>query len=379
MPLACEISPVRADSIRPLPTGGIACDAIVARAGVFEYRAGGRTVREFRPPNAVFAQPALYSLVGAPVVVDHPPGLEVTTDNYRGLAVGTVAEVRRADGDRIAAVLHIHDRATIDAMLTGKLSDISPGYRTAVEQSPGVDPVYGEFDARTQTITFNHIALLPPGQGRQGAEVSIRLDAIEADVIQSEHNMDPKLLEKMIREMMPDFDALQAKVLESVGQKIPALVQAAVAEAVAASAGAEEEPAVEEKPAEQQAPELEADAKTAPPAPAKPAADQPLSARADARLITIVREVERVTGKPADLALTARALLAGAAQSVGLEVRADSSEEYLLGALSAYRHQAGAGLRWREESRADAKEDPADVTADEWNRRIGPGRQTKRA
>lgn len=359
--IEADISPLRADSIRQLPTGGLAVDATIARCGVFEYRAGGTIRREFRPPEAVFERAALMSLVGATVTVDHPPGIEVTTENYRGVTVGTVAEVRR-DGDRIAAVLHIHDRATIESVLAKKLSDISPAYKSYQDPSPGVDPLYGPYDARTQRMIFNHVSLLPPGAGRQGEQVSIRLDSADQPVVELS-GMKPEDIQKLIESMLPNFDELAAKVAETVAGQLPALVQSAVSAAVAESAGAE--PA-EEMPAADAAKTPEQPVEE--PAPAAAPAEMPMEKRADARVIAIVREVERVTGKPADLSRTSKELLTGAVKVAGIELRADASEDFMLGALSAYRP---GGWRRAEAPKTDG---PADRTAEEWNKIRGPGR-----
>jgi hypothetical protein len=414
-----HVSAIRNDSIRTLPTGGIAVDCVLCKVGVLEYRTPSGPVREYRTREALFARTALETLAGATLTYDHPVGKELTPDNYRSYVVGVVSEVR-VDGDQVVGVVHIHDRAAIDSVMNGTLKDLSPGYFVALDPTPGVDPVHGAYDMRTTSVRYNHVSLLPPGQGRQGPGVCLRLDSAGEPAI-GFPDMDPAEIEKLVKGMLPDLEALQQLVTENVKAQMPAIVQAAVAQAMAQSAQqapAEGEPAVDgvevpaegEEPAEDdQPPPVEGvppvegeevdptlDAKAAikpkekpadpmagakPPADDKPepegkkppfkkdSLDEPIEARADSRVIEIVRTVERVTGKSADLTLTPHALLLGAAQAVGLQIRVDASEDRLLGALESYRPSG-----WRPYTPAPADE-AGERTADEWNKLVGPGRK----
>jgi hypothetical protein len=320
-------------------------------------------VRELRPVAALHDRASLETLVGATLTAHHPPGKILTADNWRAHAVGVVHQVR-IDGDRVVGVLHVHDQATVDAIMRGELHELSPGYMVALDTTPGIDPDYGAYDASTTAIRYNHISLLPPGGGRQGSEVCLRLDANGIPVVdyRIRNDMDPEAIKAMIAEQMPDLEALQgdvaAKVAEQVSAMLPDMIAAAVQEALGAAKA--EEPAAE--------PEQELVADADPMAPPAPEDERPLEERTDARVIETIRTVERVLGAPADLRLSLRALLQAAAKHAGLDMRADASQDRLLGALEAH----GAST-WR---RVDSAPAPvADtLTMDAYNRRVAAER-----
>ena len=159
------------------PQGGIRVTAAVARTGILEYRnPDGSTRRELRRPEQVFHTDSMASLEGAPVTDLHPPEL-VTPKNYRKYAAGHVAEgtVRR-DGDVLVADLVIQAGDLAGAVLEGQRKDISCGYRLDLDETPGIwegQP----YDAEQVNVRQNHVAICPPGWGRSGASVSLRLDS----------------------------------------------------------------------------------------------------------------------------------------------------------------------------------------------------------
>jgi hypothetical protein len=55
------------------PQGGLRVKAHLTRAGVFEYETTeGKSIREYRPPEEVFAAESLATLSDAPITVEHP-------------------------------------------------------------------------------------------------------------------------------------------------------------------------------------------------------------------------------------------------------------------------------------------------------------------
>ena len=151
--------------------------AAVARVGVLEYQnPDGSKRRELRRPEQVFHVDSMASLEGAPVTDLHPPEL-VSPKNYRKYASGHVAEgsVRR-DGDVLLADLVIQEGDLASAVLGGLRKDISCGYRLDLDPTPGV--YEGQhYDAEQLNVRQNHVAVGPPGWGRSGAGVSLRLDS----------------------------------------------------------------------------------------------------------------------------------------------------------------------------------------------------------
>jgi len=159
------------------PQGGIRVSAAVARVGVLSYRnADGSERRELRLPEDVFHADSMASLAGAPVTDLHPPEM-VGPANYRTFAAGHVAEgSARQEGDLLLADLVVQDGDVADRILNGERKDVSCGYVCDIEDTPG--EYQGEkYDCIQRNIRQNHVALGPPGWGRSGSSVSLRLDS----------------------------------------------------------------------------------------------------------------------------------------------------------------------------------------------------------
>ncbi|MCK6585951.1 MAG: DUF2213 domain-containing protein [Polyangiaceae bacterium] len=182
-----------------LTTGGIRVPAFVARTGIQIYRrADGTEVREYRPPEEVFHADALTSLAATPVTDLHPPSGRVTGRNWKGVAVGQVGDTVRADGDKVAAELVVHDEATVEKIDAGTRREISVGYDVVLDPTPGVTPDGQRYDAVQRRIRANHVALLPRGAGRAGPDVALRLDdkgdeVLELRLDSKETVMKPKI------------------------------------------------------------------------------------------------------------------------------------------------------------------------------------------
>ena len=183
-----SVSRIDSRNVRPAPGGGIVVSAVITKAGVFEYRADdGSMVREYRPRKEVAHADALASYAGAPVT-DHHRGM-VTPDNYSTLSKGHVGDRVDADIDgMVTAELYINDRLMVDAVLSGERVDVSSAYNAVVEDSAG-NHLGQPYDRVQRQIRGNHVALLPPGAGRLGAEVSIRLDGNDDEVFFDEKNV----------------------------------------------------------------------------------------------------------------------------------------------------------------------------------------------
>jgi HK97 family phage prohead protease len=177
--------------------GGIRVPARLTRVGVLEYKRPDGTVRrELRLPEEVFNSDSLATLNGAPVTdLAHHRGL-LDVANWREATLGTAIEIRK-DGNFVAADLLINDPGAIAEVENGRLRDISCGYRCRLEQAPGV--WNGErYDAIQRDIRYNHVAVLPRGRGRAGADVSLRLDSKAAECVESDATTEEKTM-KVIR------------------------------------------------------------------------------------------------------------------------------------------------------------------------------------
>jgi hypothetical protein len=170
-----DVSAQQLSNIQTTPQGFLRIPASLTRVGVLEYtRADGTTQRELRPPEEVFRADSLASLELAPVTELHK-GM-ITPSNVSRHQVGLVAQGVREDGSLVAGDVVVMSEAAIEAVRKKELVELSPGYSMTLDPTPGV--WNGErYDAVQRDIQYNHVALLPRGAGRSGAEVALRMDA----------------------------------------------------------------------------------------------------------------------------------------------------------------------------------------------------------
>jgi hypothetical protein len=124
----------------------------------------GELVTETRTAGTIFEKDSLQTLLHAPVTVGHPHEM-VGVEDWREVVVGVVTRVYE-DGDYVGAELMIHDSQTIEKLESRELVEISAGY--FAQLSP-----HATVDFEQTGIKYNHVALLPPGQGRAGSEVRV--------------------------------------------------------------------------------------------------------------------------------------------------------------------------------------------------------------
>jgi hypothetical protein len=167
-------------------------DAVIARAGVLEYRLGdGRILKELRDPAVIHTDEALASYEGRPVLLaEHPRDNQgrvtlATEENTAQLPViGSLRNVRAStatDNDgkshqvTVADVLIWHPDG-ISAARQG-VRGFSVGYRTKVQMTPGVFD--GEaYDTRQAADLGNHVVLT--ATPRAGDITEFRMDSLAA-------------------------------------------------------------------------------------------------------------------------------------------------------------------------------------------------------
>lgn len=141
---------------------------------ILVYRfADGSTKRELRPREEVMRADSLNTAKSAPVSVGHKDMLN--SDNTNKYAVGHLSDDIRIDGDYVETDVVITERKSINAVEKRELVDVSPGYVMRLDETPG-ELDGQQYDRIQRDIVYNHVALLPKGKGRNGSDVSIRLD-----------------------------------------------------------------------------------------------------------------------------------------------------------------------------------------------------------
>lgn len=164
------------ESISKTPEGYLLCVGVpVAKLGEMRYTAaetGDGELISVNTPEVLFSAETAASFEGKPVTVQHPdPASEffdVTPENWKAVAVGTMGNARAGTGDdseHLLADILITDADAIDLVLGG-LREVSLGY----------DAEHGEKDSNNRAIRKriigNHVALVD--RGRAGSTVAIR-------------------------------------------------------------------------------------------------------------------------------------------------------------------------------------------------------------
>ena len=151
-----------------LPNGSLLCrDVPLARTGWMMYgpnetpiKVGKETGVAYveRTEKDLFSDATLASFVGASIVDEHPDD-DVTPQNWKQLAKGTVLTARRGEGadkDLVIGDVLITDAGLINSIMAGK-REVSAGYDADYEQvSDGV--------GKQTDIIVNHVALVERGR-----------------------------------------------------------------------------------------------------------------------------------------------------------------------------------------------------------------------
>lgn len=157
------------------PQGFLRVDGYASRVGVFEYlNEDGSVRRELRLPEEVFREDALAGFEGAPLTDGHPPVM-VTADNVGQYERGTVTARARRDGDFVVTSIVIKDAKLIRKVERGD-TGLSVGYAIDLDETPGVHPVYGRYDAIQRNLVINHLAAAVTP--RAGNAARIRMDDV---------------------------------------------------------------------------------------------------------------------------------------------------------------------------------------------------------
>ena len=146
---------------------------VVGRVGIQEYRrADGSMRRELRLPENVFHADALASMRGKPVTSGHPSSGKVTANDSHRVTIGTILSEGRQDGDNMRTDIVIHNVAAM-----GKNKELSLGYMCHLDETPGVHPVYGQYDAIQGVPITNHLSVVPVA--RAGSVARLNLDSMD--------------------------------------------------------------------------------------------------------------------------------------------------------------------------------------------------------
>lgn len=213
--------------------GYLKATAALTRVGLQDYRLSDITgnandrkvVKVLRPAATVFADETIESAKLKPITMYHPSTM-VDSENHHNLSVGTIGEnVHKLDKDRLGASIIITNKAIIDDIMNGKVSEVSMGYSADLKKESGVfnDEHYDYvFDG---AMNINHCAIVP--KGRCGETVSI-LDKKEDTIMTKDeikelllNDMDFKeVLKSLLNDLQQPKETQNEKVEEQVEESI---------------------------------------------------------------------------------------------------------------------------------------------------------------
>lgn len=163
---------------RKTRAGYLVAQARVAKAGNIQVYTGAEagmpdkeSVRIYRPEDAVFDHATAAAWAFKPITLTHPRSGSVTSENWKDEAVGLSGGEIMRDGEFMTVPMCIMDAAAIDAVENGIATEVSCGYRVALDATPGTTPDGKPYDAKITKIVPDHLAIVP--RGRAGSECRI--------------------------------------------------------------------------------------------------------------------------------------------------------------------------------------------------------------
>lgn len=352
----CDLGTLR----KPVRTPtGLRVDAHITRVGVFEYRnPDGSTRHELREEREVHAPESLASFAMVPVTDNHPPA-RLDAANAPTFARGASGENIRADGDRVAAPLSVFDAALIAKLESGKVQ-VSCGYDCDLDETPGVHPRFGRYDAIQRNIRGNHIAIVDVG--RAGPDVRVRMDAA---VMTGAWDTGPNetlhaVVDRLTKDLTMDFEKLYKEAEQrAAAEKVRADKAEGERDAAVKRADTAEAERDSEKKRADSAEKARTDA----------AGDIPARVAARVALLASAGTVLRTDGKADDLSkMSDREIkVAFVAKVDGEKIPAEKSDDYVdayfasASKRASANANAGGAMRIAAESpgaRADGDENP---------------------
>lgn len=152
--------------------------ASILKEGVFDYlekefiENGTEKVVPVYIPMAEFTSEALKSGEGRDVIVGDHDWRTIENSLTDGHTVGQISGTLSIQNGKIVCELRIKDKETIDKIIAKELVEISAGYTADFQQEDGTYD--GKpYNYRQGNIVFNHVLLLPVGEGRCGSDVRV--------------------------------------------------------------------------------------------------------------------------------------------------------------------------------------------------------------
>ncbi len=179
------------------PEGFLNCYMRVAKVGDLQYRnAEGSTRTEYVSKDSLFNTDSVKTLKMKPVTLEHPPSL-LTAETAKAYATGSTGHLTVPDGSFLGITAVIHDKPTIDAILSGKAREVSCGYTCDL-----VKRADGKYEQKNRQ--YNHVAITR--KGRAGSSVAVHMDSVS----------DANIWTQIRGDSMPTDELFQIEIAGSV-------------------------------------------------------------------------------------------------------------------------------------------------------------------
>jgi hypothetical protein len=196
-----------------------------ARTGIQDYMGSElgkpdlNRVRVYRPADEVFNLDSMGSFKGKPITDGHPKE-RVTADNHTELSRGHIAGVAR-DGEAVALDVAITDGSTVASIEAGGPRELSVGYVTKLDWTPGIAPDGQAYDTVQRSIFVDHLAIVPNGRAGQEFRIGDAADYWGASPLTTptsnpkEDTMSDALISVVLGDKAVNVPAAQAPAIEA--------------------------------------------------------------------------------------------------------------------------------------------------------------------
>lgn len=213
------------------PQGFMICQGVtLAKPMVKDYYAGELGVADgyeptdiigiYTGPDVLFGQAVIDGYTAADVVMMHPKGNQLNSDNYKDHVIGTAKNVR-ADNGYLVADLTIKDKWAIEAIEYEDVKQISLGYAAELDMTAGTTDSGQNYHGQWVGMVADHVAVVREGRcgddckigdkqtvKTEGKSMKVKIGQLEFDV------GDNSTLAQAINAQSQELDALKTGELK---------------------------------------------------------------------------------------------------------------------------------------------------------------------
>ena len=145
-------------------------DYYAGELGVVDGRQPTDIIGIYTSPDVLFSQTVIDGFTASDVVMAHPKGNKITSDNYKDHIIGTAKNVRAENGYLVGDLI-IKDKWAIYAIEDNDVKQISLGYAAELDMTAGVTETGQAYDGQWVAMVADHVAVVK--NGRCGEDCAI--------------------------------------------------------------------------------------------------------------------------------------------------------------------------------------------------------------